>query len=165
MLTIESQVRVPGLTGAEVTSYLLECSDEAYRAWWPGVHLEFHPVAAGRADHLGETVLMDEFIGTRRVRMAGVVTHVESGRKLVWQMKKGIRLPVWLTLGLTDGDGGVAIRHTITAGWTGVGRLLDPLFRLYFTSAFAAAMDRHARTEFPRLREHLHPMARDGSEL
>ena len=110
-------------------------------------------------------MLMDEFIGSRRVRMSGVVTQVDPGRKLVWQMKKGIRLPVWLTLELTDGDGGVAIRHTITAGWMGVGRLLDPLFRLYFTPAFAAAMDRHARTEFPRLRDHLHPMAKDRSEL
>lgn len=99
---------------------------------------------------------MDEFVGTRRLLMDAVVTEVERGRKLVWQMKKGVRLPAWLKLDLTDGDGAVTVRHTITAGWTGVGRLLDPLLRLYFTPAFAAAMDRHARTEFPRLRELLH---------
>ena len=156
MLTIESQVTVAGLTGAEVTDFLLQSNDAAYQAWWPGVHLQLHPVAAGRADHIGDTVFMDEFIGTRRLRMDAVVTEVERGRKLAWQMKKGVRLPVWLTLDLTDGDGGVTIRHTITAGWTGVRRLLDPLFRLYFTPAFAAAMDRHAHTEFPRLRELLH---------
>lgn len=156
MLTIATQVMVPGLTGAEVTDFLLQGNDAAYQAWWPGVHLQLHPIAAGRADHIGDTVLMDELIGTRRVRMDAVVVAVEPGRKLVWQMKKRIRLPVWLTLELRDDIRGVTIRHTITAGWRGVGRLLDPLFRLYFSPAFAAAMDRHAHTEFPRLRELLH---------
>ena len=33
--------------------------------------------------------------------------------------------------------------------------MLDPLWRCYFTPAFAAAMDRHVRAEFPRLRDHL----------
>lgn len=163
MLTIESRMTVPGLTGAEVTSYLLDCTDEKYQAWWPGVHLQFHPVAPGRDDHVGETVLMDEYIGSRRVRMSGIVTHVEPGRKLVWQLKKGIRLPVWLTLELADGEDGLTLCHTITAGWSGVGRLLDPLLRLYFTPDFAAAMDRHAHTEFPRLRSQLHPATNNGS--
>lgn len=45
MLTIESQLTVPGLTGAEVTDYLLNCTDETYQAWWPGVHRAFHPLA------------------------------------------------------------------------------------------------------------------------
>lgn len=163
MLTIESRVTVPDLTGAEVTSFLLDCTDERYRAWWPGVHLQLHPVGPGRADHVGETVLMDEFIGTRRVRMDCVVIEVDPGRKLVWQLKKGIRLPAWLTIRLTDGADGVAIHHAITAGWTGWRRLLDPLFRLYFTPSFAAAMDRHAHTEFARLRDLLHPGVSGGS--
>ena len=156
MLTIESRVMVPGLTGAEITDFLLQGNDAAYQAWWPGVHLQLHPLAAGRTDHFGETVFMDEFIGSRRVRMDALVAAIEPGRKLVWQMKKGVRLPVWLTLELAGSDDGVAIRHTITAGWRGVGRVFDPLFRLYFTPAFAA-MDRHAHTEFPRLRDLLHP--------
>lgn len=165
VLTIESTVRVPGLTGMELTNFLLECTDEAYQAWWPGVHLHFHAVTAGHAGHLGQNVVMDEFIGSRRVRAGGVVRQVDPGRKLLWQMKKGISLPVWLTVNLTDGGDGVTIRHTVTAGWTGVGRLLDPLFGLYFTREFARAMDRHVHTEFPLLRDHLHPAAKDRSEL
>lgn len=65
------------------------------------MHLDFHRVAAGRADH---------------VRMNGVVKHVEAQPKL--------------TLELMDGVGGVSIRHGITAGWSSIGRLLDPLLRL-----------------------------------
>jgi hypothetical protein len=153
MLTLESHVVVPGLTGAEVTDFLLQGNDAAYQAWWPGVHLQLHPVAVGGPDHVGDTVFMDEFVGSRRIRMTGVVRSVERGRRLVWQMKKGIVLPVWLTLTLADGEGGVSVCHTITAGWNGAGRLLDPLLRLYFTRGFAAAMDRHAHTEFTRLRD------------
>ena len=155
MLTVESRIHVPGLTGQEVTTFLLDCTDVGYQAWWPGVHLQFHPLAAGGVDHVGDVVLMDEMIGSRHVRMAGVVVEAEPAKRVVWQLKKGIRLPVRLTLELTDQGGGVAIRHTITAGWRGPSRLLDPLFRLYFSPRFAAAMDQHVRTEFPRLRDRL----------
>ena len=116
MLTIESRVIVPELTGAEITAFLLDCTDVGYQAWWPGVHLQLHPLAAGGVDHVGDVVLMDELIGRRHVCMTGVVIAAEPGRKIVWQLKKGIRLPVRLALELTNQDGGVAIRHTITAG-------------------------------------------------
>jgi hypothetical protein len=39
--------------------------------------------------------------------------------------------------------------------------MLDPLWRLYFSPAFARAMDRHVQTEFPLLRALL---LRDRSE-
>jgi hypothetical protein len=71
----------------------------------------------------------------------------------VWQFKKGIALPVWLTLDLVDDVEGVAITHTIEAGFRGPGRLIDPLLRLYFSDQFEQAMDEHVRTEFPKLRD------------
>lgn len=155
MLTMESRIHVPGVTGQEVTTYLLECSDVKYQAWWPGVHLQFHPLAAGGVDHVGDVVLMDETIGSRHVRMTGVVVEAEPGKRIVWQLKKGIRLPVRLVLELAEQDGEVTVRHTINAGWNGPGRLLDPLLGLYFSRGFAAAMDQHVRTEFPLLRDRL----------
>jgi hypothetical protein len=66
-----------------------------------------------------------------------------------------IKLPVRLSLDLTDDESGVAITHTIEAGFKGPGRLLDPLIRLYFSRKFAAAMDDHVKTEFPLLRDRL----------
>ncbi len=158
MLTIESQVTVPGLTGAEITDFFHTCTDERYQAWWPGVHLHLHQLAAGGSDHIGDVWLMDELIGTRHVRMVGEVVAAEPGRKIVWQVKKGsIRLPMRLTLEFTDRDDGVAIGHTVTAGWGGPGRLLDPLWRLYWSPRFATMLDQHVRTEFPRMRDLLHP--------
>jgi hypothetical protein len=73
----------------------------------------------------------------------------------VWQLKKGLALPAWLTLKLADDTAGVLITHTIEAGFSGLGTLLDPLLRLYFSNAFSQAMDEHVRTEFPKLRDML----------
>jgi hypothetical protein len=55
-----------------------------------------------------------------------------------------------------DREGGVFIRHTITAGYHGIGKLLDPLLTLHFNDDFRKAMDEHVKTEFPRLRNLLH---------
>lgn len=156
MLTLESRVEVPGLRAREVTDFLLSPTDAAYQAWWPGVHRRFHRVAPGGVDHVGEHVLMDELVGSRRVRMSGVVEEADPGRRIVWRLVKGLRLPVRLTLELDDLGAAVSVRHTITAGWRGPGRLLDPLLRLYFSPRFTAAMDSHVRSEFTRLRGHLH---------
>ncbi|PND58083.1 hypothetical protein CRM90_08795 [Mycobacterium sp. ENV421] len=159
VLTIRSDVTVPGLTAAEVTGFLSDWTDAAYQKWWPGVHRHLHPVGAGRSGHVGDEAFMDEFIGKHRLRMTAVVVEAEPGRKIVWQMKKGVRLPAWLTIEVTDRAGSVDVRHTITAGWTGPGRLLDPLLRMYFSADFIRAMDRHVHTEFPLIGERLHPAA------
>lgn len=47
MLVIESRVDVAGLTGRDVTDFMLACTDERYRSWWPGIHLQLH-AGAGR---------------------------------------------------------------------------------------------------------------------
>jgi hypothetical protein len=99
---------------------------------------------------------MDEFIGVRRVRMTGVVTESVPGKKITWQLKKGVRLPVWLSLELADDDEGVAIEHTIRAGFQGVGRILDPIFGIYLSEEFARDMDDHVKTEFVKLEDMLH---------
>ena len=152
VIVVESRFAVPGLTGQEVTDFLLDGTDERYQAWWPGTHLRLHVLRPGR-DHIGDLVVMDEYVGRRRLRMTAVVREVVPGRLIVWQLRKGLRLPASLTLRLSPTDDGVAIRHTIAAGFAGPGRLLDPLIRVYLSPRFAAEMDRHARTEFVRLRD------------
>jgi hypothetical protein len=154
MIAIETSMFVEGLTGEEVFDFLLGATDEDYRRWWPGTHLRLHALKRGE-NHVGDVFYMDEYIGERRVRMKGVVVEAERGRSLVWQFKRLVRLPVRLTLEMKDRDGGVMLRHTIRAGFDGFGRILDPLFRLYFSPRFAVVMDEHARTEFPRLRDML----------
>jgi hypothetical protein len=144
---------VDGVTPRQVTDFLLNPCDEAYRAWWPGTHLAFHVVRSGPGDgHVGDVVWMDELIGSRRVRMAATVVEAVPGERVMWQARRwGVRLPVGITVALRPDDRGVALCHTITAGWRGPGRVLDPLWRSYFSARFAHDMDEHARTEFRRL--------------
>ena len=165
MLTLESEMTVNGLTGQEITDFLLDCDDDSYQAWWPGTHLELHVLEHGPGDdHVGDVVLMDEYIGSRRVRMVGEVIEAVPGKRIVWQFRPGgLRLPVRLTLALNTEERRVHLRHTITAGWTGRRRVLDPLWRLYFSRAFAGAMDRHVHTEFPLMRDLLHRARTDST--
>ena len=152
MLALETTIRVDGVTGTEVFDFLVDPDDESYRAWWPGTHLEFHTVARGEA-HVGDVVYMDEYVGSRRLRMSATVRAAQPGKTLVWQLKKGISLPARLCLELDDYDGGVTIRHTTRAGFRGAGRVLDPALRLLFSRSFADDLDQHVRTEFPLLRD------------
>jgi hypothetical protein len=158
VLTLESELTVKGLTGREITDFLLDPADDRYQDWWPGTHQAFHLTSPGRGvGHLGDTVLMDEYVGSRRVRMAGEVVDAVPGERVAWQLRPwGLRLPVRLTLTLHTDGRDVRVRHVITAGWTGRARALDVLWRLYLSPSFAGAMDRHVRTEFPLLRDLLH---------
>jgi hypothetical protein len=102
---------------------------------------------------------MDEFIGDRRVAMKATVRELVDGRRVVWQMRKVVPLPVFLILELEDVDDGVRLKHTINAGFSGLARIFDPIFRTYFTQSFAEAMNEHVRTEFPKLRDMLRKRA------
>ncbi len=154
MITIQSKIKVDGINGLEIFNFLMNPTDHAYQNWWPGTHLEFHELRC-EPDQIGSIIYMDEWVGKYRVKMAAMVVEVESGRKIVWQVWKGIRLPIRLTLELSDNTTGVALVHTIHAGLRGLGAILDPIFRIYFSRGFARAMDEHAQIEFPRLRDML----------
>jgi hypothetical protein len=66
-------------------------------------------------------------------------------------MKKVVILPGWLTLAFEDSNDGVEIIHTITIGFNGVGRILDPLLKSYFSEDFEKELNQHAQTEFHKL--------------
>ena len=147
VITIRSETHVPGIRALQITNFLLRCDDAEYQRWWPGTHLHFHTLA----QRGGNVVYMDELIGKRRVKLTGVLTEVIPGRRIVWQLKLLVRQPVRLILELEEDGRGVRVTHTIRAGFAGIGRLLDPLFRLWFTDEFTRAMDEHVKTEFPML--------------
>jgi hypothetical protein len=153
MLTLHTEIRVDGITGTEIFDFLVNPDDESYRAWWPGTHLQLHIRERGGDDHVGDVIYMDEYVGKRRLRMSAIVTEAVPGKKLVWRLKRGIKLPARLYLELADYEGGVAITHAIRTGFRGAGRVLDPVLKLFLSAGFARDMDDHARTEFPRLRD------------
>lgn len=152
MIVLQSSVHIANATAGEIFDFLTHPTDALYQEWWPGTHLQLHLLDDSKAS-APTRFYMDERVGDRRVRMTGIVVEAKPGSRIVWQLEKGIRLPVWLVLELNDQGDGVTVVHTIRAGFSGLGRILDPLFRLHFSDAFARAMDEHVRTEFPRLRD------------
>jgi hypothetical protein len=154
VITIQTRTYVPGLSGKEIFNFLLNPTDRDYQRWWTGTHFKLHLVKQVDGG-VGSVVYMDELIGALRVKMTGVVIEAMRGRKITWQLKKVLRLPVWLSLELNDDSDGVSITHTIRAGYNGPGKALDRILRLYFSDAFTRALDEHVRTEFPKLRDTL----------
>ncbi|MFN8557184.1 MAG: hypothetical protein U0531_07470 [Dehalococcoidia bacterium] len=150
MITMRSFVHVNGIRGEDVITFLLNCTDRLYRRWWPGTHLRLHTIKRARGN-VGSLIVMDEYVGRRRLTMQGVVTELVPGRRLVLQWKQIVRLPAWLELDFADDDRGVTVTHTVRAGLPGAGAVLDPLIRLYLSDAFARALDEHVKVEMPRL--------------
>jgi hypothetical protein len=152
MIRLVKGIHVDALSGAEIIDFVVNCNDEAYQRWWPGTHIQLRTVKGG-AGEIDNLINMDEFIGKRRVRMTGEIIDLIPGKRMVWQARHGIRLAVKLILKPEDDEGGVRITPIIEAGYRGVGKILDPIFRLLFSQEFAAATDEHVRTNFPKLRD------------
>ena len=56
-----------------------------------------------------------------------------------------------MVLEFNDSDDGVVITHTLKVGFTGVGRLLDPILRLYLSTSFEKELEEHTKIEFTKL--------------
>jgi hypothetical protein len=154
MIVMKTQVDLDGISGDDIQHFMLYCTDDEYKNWWSGTHLGFHTIRRYPHD-LGNSVSFDEYIGERRLRFEGMETEIIPGKKITWQMRKAIKLPGWLELSFEDGTKKVRIIHTLRVGFTGAGRILDPMFRLFFTKEFENALEVHAQTEFHKLADML----------
>lgn len=149
MFAIESSMYVPGMRASRVIDFMLHPTDNLYQDWWPGTHFSMH--ALNDCSGIGQVVYMDELVGDRRIRMRCVVTDLGPDR-IAWQFIYIVRLPCSLVIKIDDDDEGATITHTIRVGYSGrLGRLLDPLFRAYFSKRFAQMMSEHFAAEFTAL--------------
>ena len=152
MLTIQTEVTVKQITGQDIIDFMLNCTDADYEAWWSGTHLAFHTIRR-YPGAIGNVVFFDEYVGKYRLKFKGWVTEIIPNKKIVWQMLKGVKLPAWLVLEFDDQPGCVRVVHTLKIGLDGLGRIFDPILRLYFSDAFIIALDEHAKKEFSLLGE------------
>jgi len=150
MITIRSDVRVKGIQGQQVINFMLHCTDSDYQNWWPGTHLAFHTLKH-YPNYLGNLMYFDEYVGPNRLKFQGTVTEINLAQKIVWQMKRGINLPAWLSLEFEQQSEGVKIMHTLKIGFNGIGKIFDPILRLYLSEAFILELDQHAKFEFQEL--------------
>jgi hypothetical protein len=150
MLQHKTVVDVLAGQSNEFYTFMLNCTDDQYQAWWPGTHLAWH-THTDRPGKIGSVVYFDEYVGKRRLKFEAIITEIVKDQKIVWQLEKWVPLPAWLILEFADSPNGIKVTHTLAIGFQGIGRLLDPVLRLYFTPGYAKDLDEHARTEFPRL--------------
>ena len=150
MITLHSEVSVQGIRGDEFLNFMLNCTDADYQEWWPDVHLAFHAIQR-YPNEIGNIVYFDEFIGTTRLKFKGVVKEYIPGRKITWQMIRGVRLPTWLEIECKQPTDDLHIVHTLKAGFSGLGKIFDPLIRVYLSENFCVELNDHAQTEFPML--------------
>ncbi len=150
MIEIRTEVKLTGVSGKKISDFLLRCNDKEYQNWWPGTHIAWH-TKRQNPDNIGNVVYFDEYVGKRRLKFDAVVVKYVPGKEVIWQMKKFIKLPAWLIIRFEDNNRGTLLVHTIKAGFPGLGRLLDPLLKLYFTEQFGKDMDEHANIEFNKL--------------
>jgi hypothetical protein len=150
MIVIRTEIYVNNTSGKAIADYFLNCTDEEYQKWWEGTHLSFHTLERHPGD-LGNLVTFDEYVGSRRLKFVGKVIDIIPGRKLVWQMKKVVSLPGWLTLEFEDREDAVKITHILAVGLEGIGKIFDPLLKIVFSKKFEMELENHAQIEFHKL--------------
>jgi len=150
MVVLQTRVFVKGITGKRVTDFFINCTDSDYQRWWEGTHLEFHTINR-TTDGIGSLVYFDEYVGKHRLKFKGRITDHAAGKRIEYRMVRGLSLPARLVIEFQDRPYGVDIVHTVKAGYQGMGKILDPLIRLYLSDAFEKALNKHADTEFSKL--------------
>jgi len=147
------ELTVPNATAEQFYDFMINPCDKRYSAWWPRVHLQFHIVKCGDKSHLNDVVFMDEYLGkNRRLTFFAVVITANYPNKIEWQMKKAkIRLPAVVALELKNSDEGVRLKHQLRIGYSGIGKILDPLIKLYFNKSFRKALEEHCKIEWFKL--------------
>jgi len=157
MITHTVELTIPNVHAQQFYDFMINPTDKHYSEWWPSEHLQFHIVKHGDNNHLGDVVFMDEYLGkNHRLVFQAVVITAQRPNKITWQMKKfGLRLPAVVSLELHDSPNGIKLRHELRIGFSGVGKLLNPLIRLYFNKSFQTALDEHCKIEWFKLAEYL----------
>ena len=151
------ELTVPGATAKQFYDFMITPCDKRYSEWWPGEHLKFHIVKHGNKKHLGDVVFMDEHLGkNRRLTFFAVVTTANAPSKIEWQMIKAkMRLPSVVEFELNDSDEGVRLKHELRIGYSGIGKILDPLIKIYFNKSFRNALEEHCKIEWFKLAYYL----------
>lgn len=156
MIRYATNLVVQNAKAEQFYDFMINPNNENYCAWWPEEHLKFYITKSGDERHLGDEVYFDEYLGeSRRLKFFADVITANRPTNIVWQMKKfGIRFPAFLSLEFTDIEKGLKINHELRIGFGGIGKILNPLIRIYFTKSFANALEKHCLEEWPRLTEY-----------
>ncbi|TGK46668.1 hypothetical protein [Leptospira bouyouniensis] len=150
MITLQTIVDVKGVKPKDFYEFILNCTDEDYNRWWPGTHLVWHTVKKFPGN-TGNLIYSEQMFGGHLEKGHSVIKKLVPYNEMHFQVIRGIRVPVWYTLKFDDIPGGVRVTHLVFGGFNGIGKIFDPLFRLYLSEAYNAELDPHVIEEFHRL--------------
>jgi hypothetical protein len=152
MIESMTKVQLRSVSAVEISNFMIYCTDLMYQDWWPNVHMAYHTLER-YPDHIGNFVYFDEYVGKRRLKSYARLKEYIAGEKLVWQIKSVIFLPIWITLEFQDTPNGISVSHKLSAGYCGIGKVFDPILKLFFNPSFLCDLDLHVETEFKFLAE------------
>ncbi len=152
MIVFQTTGTVKNLSARDTQNFLLNCTDEMYQKSWPGVHIQKHPIKKGGPDHIGDVIYAFEHVGKHTIEVTMKVTEYIPEKILKFRVKMGIAgslVPVYLHVETMDMPEGVHLLNRFSLGWSGIGRILDPVIGFFFPKELRDAMDEHVATEWP----------------
>lgn len=150
MIVFKTEVEIKNVSPEQITDFMIDCTDEKYSRWWPGVHIAFHTIKR-KPGNIGNLVYFDEFVDRRRLKFKATVEEYERGKIICWRMVKMIPLPAYLTIETEKWEGGTKLVHTLAIGFNGMFRFLNPMIKFFIPSGMEKELDEHAKIEFPAL--------------
>jgi hypothetical protein len=126
---------------------------ETYAHWLPEEHHKFHVVKHSNNPPVGDLIYFDQHISPKhRLTFYAVTRNADKPSHVLYQMRRfGINLPGYLELQFRDSAEGLRLDETIRVGFNGVGKILDPFLKLYFSKSFFTAMNEHHKREWTNL--------------
>jgi len=150
MVTLETTVLIKGIVAREIYDFMLNLTDTDYQQWWQGTHLVCHTVKK-YPGNIGNLIYVDEYVGKYRLKGYAVVAKLVPYQEIVYQIIILIKIPAWFIMKFEEGPDGIKIIHVVKAGFNGLGKVFDPLIRLFLTNEFEKHLTAHAQEEFPKL--------------
>ena len=144
-----------GANAAAFFEFMINPPPETYARWLPGEHHEFHIVKHSKAPPIGDLIFFDQHISKKhRLTFYAVTIIADKTNHVLYQMRKfGINLPGYLDLRFQETTEGLLLTETIRVGFNGIGKIIDPILRLFFNKSFFIAMNGHHKREWENLAE------------
>jgi len=145
---------LPNAKAEKFYDFMIEPTDEAYSNWLPE-HYQYHIVKRGKQTPIGDLVYFDQNISPKHRLKSYAITKVANRpNQIIVQIRMfGINLPAYMELQFTDTANGILLKEELQVGYNGIGKILDPIIRLFINKSFLGALDAHHKKEWARLAE------------
>lgn len=139
-----------GAKAEQFYAFMINPIPEIYRHWLPEEHHKFYVVKHGRQTPIGDLVYYDQHISkSHRLNFYAIIRVAKNTNKIVFQMRKfGINLPAYLDLEFHDTTSHLFLKEEIRIGFDGIGKILDPVIKMFFNKSFFNAMNSHHKREW-----------------